>query len=400
MFGTFFRRPQQVWFRKAMFQVHLWVGLFLAIYVILIGVSGSILVFRQEFQRWTGLNPKFEPIVASGPDVGFAGAIAGVRQQFPKAKLSFIYPPRTDIPAYMALGSIQRSPRVFYVHPYRGNVLLDEKPSPNWLSWVSQLHFFLLLGRDPGYWLNGIGSALLLLMTLTGLVIWWQGIANWARGFVIDLRLNWKRVNWDLHNVAGFWTLTIVAFWAISGVYFVWPEEFTNAVRRISPVSIASARGNRVNASENTTGEIRELPKMVLQAAAMLPGTHVGAISLPATTTAPLQMYMVKNGRESLSGADFIFFDSATSKYLETAMRSNPKSLGDWLIWSMGPVHFGTQWGMTVKILWFILGLVPALLAVTGIIMYWNRYLSKKWHALVCGQRQPVDISTEETVRR
>src|SRR4051794_13504421 len=41
-------RPQQLWLRRAIFQVHLWSGIGVGLYVLLISVTGSILVFRNE----------------------------------------------------------------------------------------------------------------------------------------------------------------------------------------------------------------------------------------------------------------------------------------------------------------------------------------------------------------
>jgi uncharacterized iron-regulated membrane protein len=52
-------------------------------------------------------------------------------------------------------------------------------------------------------------------------------------------------------------------------------------------------------------------------------------------------------------------------------------SLGDWVLWSMHPLHFGTLWGPVVKLVWFLLGLSLGILTVTGLLMYWNRYLRR-----------------------
>jgi len=378
----FIRRPQRVFLRKAMFQIHLWVGLLLAIYAVLIGLSGSILVLRQEFQEWTGLNPQFGAIEASGAKLGFAGAEAVLRARFPKAKLGLMYPPRKENPAYYAFLANGRERLSVSVHPYTGAILEAKAPQTNWLTWVGQLHYFLLLPRTPGFQINGILSALLVLMAVTGIVIWWPGIRQWVRGFVVDFRKNWKRVNFDLHNVVGFWTVSIVTIWAISGVYLVWPQPFTAAVNAISPVHIEGARENRVRASENKSGLVTGLGAIEAEAATLLPGSHIGAIAFPSSKTAPLMLYMVKDGKESLSGADFLYFDSATGAHLKTSLRNNPQTAGDWVIWLMRPLHFGTHWGLAVKILWFVLGLSLPLLGVTGALMYWNRYLSKKWRAL------------------
>jgi uncharacterized iron-regulated membrane protein len=47
------------------------------------------------------------------------------------------------------------------------------------------------------------------------------------------------------------------------------------------------------------------------------------------------------------------------------------------------PLHFGYDWGLAVKIIWAVLGCALPLLSFTGVLMYWNRSLSKKWRALV-----------------
>jgi len=373
----FVNRPQRLWIRRAMFQIHLWVGVFLAIYAILIGVSGSVLVLRQEFQEWSGLNPNYGPMPTTGTPIGFDIAEASVRSQFPGRKVTFLYPPRQENAAYYALTTDGKTPLSVSVHPYTGGILAAVKPTSNWLTWFGQLHYFLLLGRNPGFTLNGIGSALLAVMILSGLVLWWPGIRQWQRAFLVDFAHNWKRINFDLHNVAGFWTLAFTLFWAISGVYLVWPEPFTAAVDKVSKVTLEGARENRIRATENKTGRVENFAAILADAPTRVPNSHIGAIRFPTGNTAPILFYMVQNGKESLSGADFVYYDSATGEHLRTSFRNDPKSLGDWIIWTMRPFHFGTQWGLAVKIIWFVLGLALPLLAITGLLMYWNRYLRK-----------------------
>jgi uncharacterized iron-regulated membrane protein len=53
------------------------------------------------------------------------------------------------------------------------------------------------------------------------------------------------------------------------------------------------------------------------------------------------------------------------------------QSLGDWFMWLQIPLHFGTYWAMTVKIIWAARGLSVPLMTVTGALMYWNRYLRR-----------------------
>src|SRR5579871_3140181 len=57
------RRPQNVWLRKALFQVHLWTGIGLGLYILMMSVTGSALVFRRELTRTLSREPR----VAAGP---------------------------------------------------------------------------------------------------------------------------------------------------------------------------------------------------------------------------------------------------------------------------------------------------------------------------------------------
>jgi uncharacterized iron-regulated membrane protein len=82
------------------------------------------------------------------------------------------------------------------------------------------------------------------------------------------------------------------------------------------------------------------------------------------------------------SHRDIVTLDTATAKILSIWHYGNNQSLGDWILWAMHPLHFGTLWGLPFKILWFLLGLSLALLTATGLLMYWNRYLRKRWHSL------------------
>src|SRR5205823_15098068 len=60
-----------------------------------------------------------------------------------------------------------------------------------------------LLGDRTGRTINGIGGALLAVMSLTGLWIWWPGVKGLKRGLLLKWNTSWKRFNWDLHSVMG-----------------------------------------------------------------------------------------------------------------------------------------------------------------------------------------------------
>jgi len=51
---------------------------------------------------------------------------------------------------------------------------------------------------------------------------------------------------------------------------------------------------------------------------------------------------------------------------------------GDRFLRGVSRTHFGNFAGTSVKVIWCVLGIVPVLLFITGVIMWWNRVLRKK----------------------
>jgi uncharacterized iron-regulated membrane protein len=243
---------------------------------------------------------------------------------------------------------------------------------------------------------NGALAGLLLLVNLTGVVVWWPGLRAWTRALTVDFARTWRRVNFDLHRAVGFWTLAIVSFWGISGVYFGWPRQTRTLVDRISPVVSAQPPAIRV---EPQPGAVTpDLHAILAQAATLDPGTTLREIAFPSGRRAPLEISMQRAGTRGAEFADTLYFDPYDGRCLAIWKYGVNRSFGDWFIWLQIPLHFGTFWGLGVKILWAAFSLSIPLLCVTGALMYWNRYLRRRmprqWkRARERNHSQPVQMS-------
>ena len=181
------------------------------------------------------------------------------------------------------------------------------------------------------------------MLCLTGAILWWPGLAKWRRSLLVDPRANWKRLNWELHSFAGFWTFAMVFMWAFTGIYLVFPDPFQQALNRIAPLDFYKPlTENRIEAPET------EKPIFVLVAE---PPIYLPAPPSASTSGRP------NNGKRRR-------FIPHYSKG-DTVLR--------WIYY----LHFGNFAGNKIKALWVALGLLPALLFVTGAIMWWNRVLSR-----------------------
>src|SRR5947208_2960521 len=140
------RQPQTLWLRKAIFQVHLWTGIGIGIYVLLISISGSAIVFRNELYKV--LFPPPKTITISGEPLTKDALKRAARKAWPAYTVTFVWPARRPdqaVEIWMERDGWKKQ-RLF--DPYTGQDLGNSKPySIAVLAWLSDLHTNLLAGR-------------------------------------------------------------------------------------------------------------------------------------------------------------------------------------------------------------------------------------------------------------
>jgi uncharacterized iron-regulated membrane protein len=377
----FLDRPQRVWWRMAMFQIHLWVGIALCLYMLVIGVTGSILVFESELEHVA--YPRLWR--ASGPQLGnqaveFPAVVATVMKAYPGYKITAAYLP--DLPGdnFEVFVHQETSFQYVFIDANTGRIVGTINPDRSWLVWIIDLHFRLLGGR-VGEILNGVGAGCLLLLCATGALVWWAGLKHWTRGLKINLHRSWRRINFDLHSAVGFWTLLVLSMWAFTGVYFVWPKPIESFVNRFS--SIASANPPVFVLPPRSDGPWADLHRMIEQAQQSSPNATFAGAFFPGSDKSALTLLMARGAARNFSQMDYVYFDPATGRQLALWHRGINNTWGGSFIFWLSPLHFGYDWGLAIKVLWAALGCALPLLAITGVLMYWNRSLSKKWKMLL-----------------
>jgi len=347
------QRPQNVWLRRALFQIHLWTGVAVGLYVLAISITGSAIVFRNEI--YGAYSPKPIIVDTSGPRLTKDQLKAAAHRAFPGYSVTFIWDARKPdqaIEIWMERNGTQKQ-RLF--DPYSGKDLGPAVPALiRVVAWMSDFHTNLLRG-EKGRIVNGVGSVFLTLLALTGLVIWWPGVKNWRRGLAIQWKANWKRVNFDLHSAIGFWTFAFVFMWGVTGIYVVWPTPFQRAINRFYPLDFYRL--------------VTEAPP---SAASVAKRTERGAhLDLMGESRAALVV-------REVSGEFITVADEQPPPPRRRGRRPPPHySTGDKIVRWFTYLHFGNFAGPKTKTLWVILGLAPVGLFVTGVLMWWNRVLRR-----------------------
>jgi uncharacterized iron-regulated membrane protein len=368
--------PRRGLFRRALFQVHLWTGLSVGLYIFVSGVSGSALVFHEALGRaaQAGLREIPAAEVEGRRRLTLDEARAAVVKAVPDQNLLSIAPPEDDRAPFEA-GLYRGRYRLAFVHPVTGEVTGPVEAGGPILSWLHELHANLLSG-GTGRWLNGIGGGLLFLLCVTGLVIWWPGRGKFARALKVDLRAGWKRQVFDLHNATGVWLLIPVALFAITGSYFTWPRQYRAVVAAVSPLTAFEPPKSDVT-ERGPSGA--SLEAIVAQARERQPGARVLRVATPGRADQPYTVFLASGPDHAREDVTRYFFDQHTGRLLAVAPAVMSATAGDRIAAWIGPLHTGNFGGPVVKALYVVLGLAPALLFATGFLMWWNRIVTRRW---------------------
>jgi uncharacterized iron-regulated membrane protein len=209
----------------------------------MICLTGSVLVYRTEIMRAIAT----PPIVAvpSGARLTDDQLKDAAKTVYPGFQATDMFRARNKdqaVEIWLKRGTDSRK-RLF--DPYTGKDLGDSIPFGVWLmSSTVDLHDNLL-GGPTGRLVNGVGAVLLVLLALTGMIIWWPGIQKWRRSLILHRKVGWKRFNWDLHSALGIWSLAFVLLFGVTGAYLAYPDPFNNLADLIEPPTNANA-GTRV----------------------------------------------------------------------------------------------------------------------------------------------------------
>src|SRR5262245_25586605 len=161
---SYFRHPQSILLRRVLFQIHLWTGIGAGLYIVVVCVTGSALVFREEINQ--SLHPDLYDVSKAEGQASIPDVIRSVKSAYPSDAVAGVYSPTPRRAAFLVYVYRNQKYVTVVADPSTGKVL-GELPETGFLRWLQDLHFNLLAG-STGRMVNGVGALLLALLCLTG----------------------------------------------------------------------------------------------------------------------------------------------------------------------------------------------------------------------------------------
>ena len=372
----YFEQPYTLPWRKALFQVHLWIGVIIGLYVIAICASGCVLVFEQDLlndrpqlvQAAVHDAPDWDRLVAAAMSVNPGRTLASIDMRSANRRI---------VPVGLKQGD---DTLVVYTDSYTGRVITQEVLGrKHWLvESALALHTELALGAR-GAIADGIGGAVLFLMALIGMVLWWPGVRSWKRALKINWRAPWARLNFDVHRAFGFWCFLLVAMWGMTGTYFIFPDAVQDLVSRFSGLNTLK----QLPSDWKQGDPLLPVGEFIRRARNMYPRDELAYAFMDVDRPhGEVQIYMSRRPSVPMELLeDEVVFNPATGAVLMNTSSAR-WTAGERFSLGVYSVHFGDFGGLIIQILWALLGLVPVVLVITAYTMWWHRSLKKKWAML------------------
>jgi uncharacterized iron-regulated membrane protein len=378
---------KQVKLQNLIFSLHRYLGLGVGLILVIVGLTGSLLVFVPEIdaqivqQRFGYVTSQEQPIA---PDklVETVKIAYANHSDWKVNQVQMV----SNLPYYtVRLKRPDETQWEVFVNPYTGKVMGDRQRETAFFSRILDLHYALLSG-EIGTIIVGIAALLLFILSITGIMLWprWRKLIS---GFKIKWNAHPKRLNYDLHKVAGIITAAFLAVIAFTG--FCW--NFYDQTTPIIYAATLTPKPPEVTSTIVKGQASLSLSEALRQSDLALPEAITTFINLPIEPDTVFEFYKKVPG-DSEDFNSYVKVDQYSGKVLDL-QDGRVAKLGDRILNSFTPLHYGTFGGISTRILYVFVGLAPTVLLVTGFVMW--RYRRRRTKVVFGAIPQPISARRE-----
>ncbi len=364
---------------------HLWLGLLSSIVIVIVCITGCLYAFKQQIDDF--VNRKCIYVSNTGKEeIPIDSLVKKFELTYGKYTRILIPEKGSDKSIQLSAGERGASITACY-NPETGEFLgLKSNTTEGFFSFVLDLHRNLLMG-STGKMIVGISVLLFVYLLLSGLVLWLPKLNQLKNGLFVKWKAKFYRLNYDLHNVLGFYAMVLLLFIALTGLYVSFHWVKNGIVMGLGGESIVVSKNNpalkskladsfnallnSVSTTKSTVEQI-SLQKIIEKVDLMYTnhGTTIITVSndelklisvLKYDHTNWLNFY-VPNRVEFNQEGKVIKENRYTTLPLHKQFMAVAK-----------PLHTGEIMGLGSIMVYFIATFIGASLPITGFIIWWKK---------------------------
>jgi uncharacterized iron-regulated membrane protein len=426
-------------FKKICYEIHLYLGIISGLILIAVCLSGALLVFREDFKAMLYPSSYRVAVPANASPLPIEDLLAKIETQYEGKKITSLSIPKSKtkpVTVMLASGSErgqrggrpeggERSERgqrngqrpdgqqrgghrqrgeVILINPYTGEALekADTQVFDKFFMSMTMLHRNLYINipipalgerASVGKYIVGIATLIYVVISLTGLALWfpkfalWKNWKVWKIGLQIRFRRGFWRCVYDLHNTVGFYTLIPMLILALTGLCwsFSWYRE---GASELLGDQIFKQRMQRPAQIEEVDSSAKPLPlaRILELQDRLFPADGDRTISIPSDRTSAAVISQGHTGFFALNVQDKTQWDMFRGvvvpvehfgKTVEVE-RFADKPFGAKIASLVRTLHFGDVTGTSSKIVFFIACLLATSFPVTGVMLWIKKLVAKR----------------------
>lgn len=368
--------------KKIIFQLHKILGLATGLVVFVVAITGCCWAFKEEIESlyddYKKVAPQEQPILTPTQ----AKAIA--QRQLPNNTVhGTIFKKADDAIEVIFYDAEPEFYQSVFLHPYTGEVIQIDDHFSGFFAFVLKGHVRLWLPKAIGEQVVGVSIMLFILLIISGFILWLpKKRKNLKQRLKFDWKktTKWKRKNFDLHTVVGFYICSLALILAFTGSMISY-----NWLKYVVYISTGGDKDPRFIVPENVGEPVIDentLPMdyLITKLLAESPEAESYELHYPATKEESIYVE-VSNGKGTYYDSDYRFFDQNTLQELETTSifgKYKNAKVADKFLRMHYDIHVGAIGGIFGKIIAFLSSLLTATLPVTGVLLWYGRNYKKK----------------------
>lgn len=367
--------------KKAINKIHLWLGLTSGLVVFLLGLTGCILAFEPQIKdivykkRYTvehsnePLLPLTQLLPAAQKALGGNRPVNGIDVPVQPGKTVSFTAFKEDPNGWNDFNTVEYYNTV-YVNPYTAEVVKVENTNTEFFRVVLMLHYDLFLDV-AGKKIIGWATVVFVVMLVSGLILWWpknKAAAKQRFTFRWKKTTRWKRKNYDLHNILGFYALVFSLIIALTGLVWAFPA-FDNGMQWLMNGGKTIAEKEYFSDTVQLKQQAAVYDKVLKDMQQRSPADHY-YIGIPEQKSETIYGYseFMKDAYRWTS----YYYDQYSGENIKTAYYDE-KPAGEKLRNMNYYLHTGLILSWPGQVLAFIISFICMTLPLTGFYIWWGR---------------------------
>lgn len=371
--------------KKVIGKLHLWLGLASGLFVFILGITGCVLVFEKEltdhfyhdavFVKESGQKEIPLQVLYNSVEnfVGDDKPVSRI-EVTPDSDRAYIFKFYKNKESIFYWDSNIYSDLV-YVNQYTGKIQKEVHGKWSIFSVALALHYDLMLG-EIGHFIIPWATVIFVIMLITGLVLWWpknKSARKQRVRFKWKPTTKWRRKNYDLHNVLGFYSLLFCLVLGITGLVFGFQsfnKGLSKSVNLISGSRQSEEKKQEIVSDTLAVGKAN-LSEILNDCQKRQPKVEKFQFIIPEDSKGIISVRCYPNPKNFFR-QNTLSYDQFTGKFLADELYKK-LSPGEKLVRSNYDIHVGKIIGIPGQILAFAASLIAASLPVTGFIIWYGR---------------------------